>query len=125
MQNKHVKIYICKILVSLYVHDVCMHSTYILQSMKMVADNGEWSKMFVDALKAYESDNFEGALLRYLLLGELGYEKAQSNAAHILETYTLKFVSGDEENSRRALMMWKRAAAQGGEVGRLCIADQI
>ena len=91
----------------------------------MVADNGEWSKMFVDALKAYESDNFEGALLRYLLLGELGYEKAQSNAAHILETYTLKFVSGDEENSRRALMMWKRAAAQGGEVGRLCIADQI
>jgi TPR repeat protein len=94
-----------------------------VDSMKMVADNGEWSKMFVDALKAYESDNFEGALLRYLLLGELGYEKAQSNAAHILETYTLKFVSGDEENSRRALMMWKRAAAQGYPLARLKVGD--
>ena len=86
---------------------------YFPQNMRYVANGGEWSQMFVEALEEYESDNFDGALLKYLLLGELGYEKAQSNAAHILETYHLEFVSNEEDNFRRSLMMWKRAAAHG------------
>ena len=97
-------------------HNVRMYNIVIrcfTQNMRYVANGGEWSQMFVEALEEYESDNFDGSLLKYLLLGELGYEKAQSNAAHILETYHLEFVSNEEDNFRRSLMMWKRAAAHG------------
>ena len=84
-----------------------------MQHYKYVVDGGEWSHLFTDALEEYEAHQFDTSLLKYLFLGELGYEKAQSNAAHILETYILKMLSNEEDNFRRAFMMWKRAASQG------------
>ena len=84
-----------------------------MQNYKYVVDGGEWSQLFADALEEYEAHQFDTSLLKYLFLGELGYEKAQSNAAHILETYILQMLSSEEDNFRRAFMMWKRAASQG------------
>ncbi len=39
----------------------------------------------MDAHAMYKDGNIEGALLKYTLLAELGYEVAQSNVAYILD----------------------------------------
>ncbi len=41
--------------------------------------------MLMDAHAMYKDGNIEGALLKYTLLAELGYEVAQSNVAYILD----------------------------------------
>lgn len=41
--------------------------------------------MLMEAHSAYKEGNIEGALLKYTLLAELGYEVAQSNVAFILD----------------------------------------
>ena len=39
----------------------------------------------MEAQKLYAAGDMESALMMYLLLSELGFEVAQSNAAHILD----------------------------------------
>lgn len=39
----------------------------------------------MEAHKAFKEEDIDGALVRYLLLAELGYEIAQCNAAYILD----------------------------------------
>ena len=39
----------------------------------------------MDAHSQYKDGNIEGALVKYTLLAELGYEVAQSNVAYILD----------------------------------------
>ena len=41
--------------------------------------------MLMDAHNMYKEGNAQGALLKYALLAELGYEVAQSNVAFILD----------------------------------------
>ena len=55
------------------------------QLFKNVAERGQTSKMLMEAHAAYKAGNVEGALLKYAMLAELGYEVAQSNVAYILD----------------------------------------
>ena len=57
----------------------------MLQLFKNVAERGRWSEMLMDAHMMYKEGNTEGALLKYTLSAELGYEVAQSNVAYILD----------------------------------------
>ena len=41
--------------------------------------------MLMDAHTMYKENNINGALLKYTLLAELGYEVAQSNVAFLLD----------------------------------------
>ncbi|XP_014666089.1 PREDICTED: protein sel-1 homolog 1-like isoform X2 [Priapulus caudatus] len=52
---------------------------------KNVAERGEWSSMLMEAHQQYKEGQTDLALIKYLLLAELGYEVAQSNAAYILD----------------------------------------
>lgn len=60
-------------------------SFFIIQLFKNVAERGRWSEMLMDAHTMYREGNIDGALLKYTLLGELGYEVAQSNVAYLLD----------------------------------------
>ena len=88
---------------------------------KNVCERGRWSSQFELAYKQYKAGNIDSALTLYLVLAELGYEVAQSNAAYIL----------DQENSKlfpnqtfdRALVHWDRAAEQGYSMARLKLGD--
>jgi SEL1 protein len=58
---------------------------YFYQLFKNVAERGRWSEMLMDAHNMHKEGNAQGALLKYALLAELGYEVAQSNVAFILD----------------------------------------
>merc|ERR1712242_284917 len=60
--------------------------------------------------------------LKYLLLGELGYEVAQSNAAYILDRKESDLYISSEV-WKRALVYWSRAAAQGYSAARVRLGD--
>lgn len=53
--------------------------------MKSVADKGKPNRYFVTAYDLYKMGEVDSSLVQYLLLAELGYEVAQSNAAYITE----------------------------------------
>jgi len=89
---------------------------------KNVAERGRWADLMMEAHTDYRNGLTDAALLKYLLLAELGYEVAQSNAAFILdrkdsEVYNL------EEMWKRALVYWSRAAAQGYSMARVRLGD--
>ncbi|XP_053315181.1 protein sel-1 homolog 2-like [Spea bombifrons] len=62
-----------------------------VQLYKYFCELGSWSEMFLSAYKDYERGQIESALVQYLLLAEIGYEVAQSNAAYILESGQVSF----------------------------------
>ena len=65
----------------------------------------------MEAHAAYWDSRHTQALITYMLLAELGYEVAQSNAAFLLDRHeTELFKPG--ESFARALMYWGRAASQ-------------
>ena len=58
--------------------------------------------------------------MKYLLLAELGYEVAQSNAAFLFDRKEVgSSVYEEAEAWLRALVYWTRAAAQGYSAARV------
>ncbi|XP_045583166.1 protein sel-1 homolog 1 isoform X2 [Procambarus clarkii] len=93
-----------------------------VELFKNVAERGRWGEMLMEAHAAYWDSRHAQALVTYMLLAELGYEVAQSNAAFILDRHeTELFKQG--EGFARALMYWGRAASQGYAVARVKLGD--
>ncbi|XP_042233032.1 protein sel-1 homolog 1-like isoform X2 [Homarus americanus] len=93
-----------------------------VELFKNVAERGRWGEMLMEAHTAYWDSRHTQALVTYMLLAELGYEVAQSNAAFILDRHeTELFKQG--EGFARALMYWGRAASQGYAVARVKLGD--
>ena len=59
-----------------------------MQLFKNVAERGRWAEMLAKAHGMYKEGNVDGALLKYMLLAELGYEVAQSNVAYVFDQGT-------------------------------------
>ena len=90
---------------------------------KNVAERGEWNMWFQDALDMYEAGDVETALVLYLLLAESGFERAQHNAAYILDQHE-ELALFDRAGARaRALVNFKRSADQGHTAARVNIGD--
>ena len=91
---------------------------------KNVAERGHWTQQFADAYDAYDSGKIETALVMYMYLGELGYEMAQNNAAHILDELQDDLELFNRNGSlARALLQWKRSADQGHSASLVKIGD--
>ncbi len=89
---------------------------------KNVAERGKWGELMMEAHGDYKRGRTDEALFKYLILAELGYEVAQSNAAFILDRReTDLFPHG--EMWKRALVYWTRAAAQGYSAARVRLGD--
>merc|ERR1711972_48172 len=78
--------------------------------------------MGMEAHADYRRGRYDEALMKYLLLAELGYEVAQSNAAYILDRKETDLYN-PEEMWKRALVYWSRAAAQGYSAARVRLGD--
>lgn len=50
-----------------------------------MAERGRWGLLLAEAHSDYKEKRFSNALVKYLLLAELGYEAAQANAGFMLE----------------------------------------
>lgn len=55
------------------------------QLFKNVCERGRWSERLMTAYNSYKDEDYNAAVVQYLLLAEQGYEVAQSNAAFILD----------------------------------------
>jgi len=89
---------------------------------KNVAERGKWGEIMMEAHTDYRRGRYDEALVKYLLLGELGYEVAQSNAATILDRKESDLYESTEV-WKRALVYWSRAAAQGYSAARVRLGD--
>lgn len=89
---------------------------------KNVAERGKWGDKLMEAHTDYRRGRYDEALMKYLLLAELGYEVAQSNAAFIMDRKETELFNVDEL-WKRALVYWTRAAAQGYSAARVRLGD--
>merc|ERR1711892_7206 len=89
---------------------------------KNVAERGKWGERMMEAHTDYRRGRYDEALMKYLLLAELGYEVAQSNAAYIMDRKETELYN-PEEMWKRALVYWSRAAAQGYSAARVRLGD--
>jgi len=90
---------------------------------KNVAERGKWGELMMEAHTDYRRGRYDEALVVYLLLAELGYEVAQSNAAYILDRRETDRLYNPGEMWKRALVYWSRAAAQGYSAARVRLGD--
>jgi len=90
---------------------------------KFVAEHGPWNKLFTHAWRHWKNANIDSALAIFSYLAELGYEKAQSNLATILDDHVLKNDILSRNNHERAFMNWKRASNQNFPAARLRVGD--
>ena len=72
---------------------------------KNVAERGVWGELMMEAHTAYRRGRYDSALMTYLLLAELGYEVAQSNAAYILDRKESELFSHQEMHTRWTYFM--------------------
>lgn len=89
---------------------------------KNVAERGRWGEWMMEAYTDYRRGRTDEALMKYLVLAELGYEVAQSNVAFILDRKETLLFDADEQ-WKRALVYWTRAAAQGYSAARVRLGD--
>jgi len=106
---------------------------------KNVAERGQWGELMMEAHADYRHGRLEEAVVKYLLLAELGYEVAQSNVAFLFDRKevgsgvgagdvtgtdgTAGPVYAESELWLRALVYWTRAAAQGYSAARVRLGD--
>ncbi|XP_042906685.1 protein sel-1 homolog 1 [Parasteatoda tepidariorum] len=93
-----------------------------VELFKNVAERGRWGTNLMQAYNDYKEGRVNEALIKYIVLAELGYEVAQSNSAFILDRGDLDIVSKNE-TFFRALMYWSRAAGQGYSIARVKVGD--
>ncbi|XP_030052207.1 protein sel-1 homolog 2 [Microcaecilia unicolor] len=89
---------------------------------KTVCELGSWSEKFLTAYFAYKDGKIDLSLVQYMLLAEMGYETAQSNAAYIMESQSSNILRKDAVYPL-AFLLWNRAAAQGNAFARVKIGD--
>ncbi|CAF3665681.1 unnamed protein product [Rotaria sp. Silwood1] len=100
--------------------------TTATELFKNVAERGKWSNMFIEAYNLYRQGHIEQAFMKYLYLSELGYEVAQSNVAYLLDQMPNQLINiyhNKDEQYRRALIYWNRAATQGFHTARVKLGD--
>lgn len=100
--------------------------TTATELFKNVAERGKWTNMFIEAYNLYRHGQIEQAFMIYLYLAELGYEVAQSNVAYLLDQMSNQLTniySNKNEQFKRALIYWNRAAVQGFHTARVKLGD--
>jgi len=93
-----------------------------VELFKNVVERGRWADNLMEAYADYRDGNVNVALIKYMLLGDLGYEVAQSNAAFILDRKESDLFNVNE-TMVRALQYLGRAAAQGYAPARVRLGD--
>lgn len=82
---------------------------------KNVAERGKWGELLMEAHSDHRRGRLDEALVKYLILAELGYEVAQSNVAFMLDRQESEQLYDPDTGDlwKRALVYWTRAASQG------------
>ena len=92
---------------------------------KNVAERGKWGELLMEAHSDHRRGRLDEALVKYLILAELGYEVAQSNVAFMLDRQETEqlYDTDSDDLWKRALVYWTRAASQGYSAARVRLGD--
>uniref|UniRef100_A0A914YZJ4 Uncharacterized protein n=1 Tax=Panagrolaimus superbus TaxID=310955 RepID=A0A914YZJ4_9BILA len=92
---------------------------------KTVAERGRWTEKFMEAYNKYQRGAVDEAAFNYMLLGELGYEIAQTNFAHIVEenSKSQQLFHTEVEAFKWSLLSWQRSANQQYPFARVKLGD--
>uniref|UniRef100_A0A6M2E3V6 Putative extracellular protein sel-1 n=1 Tax=Xenopsylla cheopis TaxID=163159 RepID=A0A6M2E3V6_XENCH len=94
-----------------------------VELFKNVAERGRWCERLMEAHSLHRTREYDSSYLQYALLAELGYEVAQSNAAHMLDKGEVTLFGGPPADLIRALLYWGRAATQGYSAAQVKLGD--
>lgn len=94
-----------------------------VEFFKNVAERGRWSEMLMQAYNDYKKYEMDNAYMKYALLGEMGYEVGQSNAAFLLDRNEVTIFNDRHEDLIRGFYYWKRAASQGYSAAQVKLGD--
>lgn len=108
-----------------------------VESLKLVAERGEWDRVLTQAYADFKRQDYEAAFMKYAVMAQQGYEVAQHNAAYLLDagflnpsafSPTLSLTpSGttltQETVASSAVMLYRLAAQQGNVDANLKIGD--
>lgn len=90
---------------------------------RLVAMAGEWRHLMEAAYLDFNSGLHTQALLKYLLLSDMGYSEAHVNAARLIDNHADQVYEDENAMSTQSLLSWKRAANSGSPVGHLKLGD--
>lgn len=93
-----------------------------VELFKNVVERGKWADKLMEAYADYRDGHVNEALIKYMLLSDLGYEVSQSNTAFILDRKETDLFNVNE-TMVRALQYLGRAAAQGYAPARVRLGD--
>uniref|UniRef100_A0A914CZK7 Uncharacterized protein n=1 Tax=Acrobeloides nanus TaxID=290746 RepID=A0A914CZK7_9BILA len=94
-----------------------------MELFKNVAERGKWAERLMDAYQKWQQGAVDEAAFRYLFLGEIGYEVAQTNFAYLVDRDDSSLFDTKEETEKRALLNWQRAANQDYPYARVKLGD--
>lgn len=89
-----------------------------------VAQSGEYFDLFHEAFNDYKNGKKEAALMKYLLLSDLGYSAGHINAARILDE-GVDIYENELLIRKKAFEMWSRTAKDGNPKGYVRLGDYI
>lgn len=90
---------------------------------RMTALSGSWQYLQEAAYDDYRRGLYSSALLKYLLLSDMGYTSAHVNAGRLLDSGVTGVYSSVEAAQSEALKVWQRAADAGVAAGQLRLGD--
>lgn len=86
IRSCHTAVEVGHSLQSLFIYTASFHSFFFsFQLFKNVVERGRWADRLMEAYSDYRDGHVNEALIKYMLLSDLGYEVAQSNTAFILD----------------------------------------
>ena len=96
-----------------------------VELFKNVAERGKWTERFMDSYKKYQIGAVDEAAFNYMILGELGYEIAQTNFAYLIEENAKdqQLFHTELEAYKWALTFWQRSANQQYPYARVKLGD--
>lgn len=96
-----------------------------VELFKSVSERGRWSERFMDSYNKYQNGAVDEAAFDYMLLGELGYEIAQTNFAYLIEENADKqqLFHTKLEAYKWAFTSWQRSANQNSGYARVKLGD--
>ncbi|XP_027211785.2 protein sel-1 homolog 2-like [Penaeus vannamei] len=88
-----------------------------------VALSGDWHYLLESAYEDYVSGHAGTALMKYLLMSDLGYPSAHVNAGRLLDSGNDGIYNTEEALHQQAMKVWQKAADTGTATGYVRLGD--
>ena len=90
---------------------------------RTVAQAGEWRSLMLAAYADFQENRYDSAVMKYLLLSDLGYKAAHVNLARVLQSKDVGIFPAQTDLQKHEFFAWERAANESMPAGFLEMGD--